>query len=153
MARKIVSLQPRQTKPPVATSPQGITLADVTVTHTVGSHVTKVAGGDLAKLIDATRHLHHRDEASDFLDATCFAIELNGMAEVLIDLMDDDEPCVVVAPAAGGSGAPMRDRRQRQNLEGWTRQKTTPAPAPPVPKPARPPRRPPARPPAPPKPR
>ena len=104
MARKIVPPQPRQTKPPVATPPPGPTLADVTVTHTVGSHVTKVAGGDLARLLvvfetderlDATRHLHDRDEASDFLDATRIAIELNGMAEVLIDLMDDDEPCAL----------------------------------------------------------
>ncbi len=33
----------------------------------------------------------------------------------------------------------MRDRRQRQDLEGWTLRKI--APAPPVPKPTRPPRR------------
>jgi len=95
MARKIVSPQPRQTKPPGATPPQGLTLADVTVTHMIGGGVTKVAGGDLAKLIDATRHLHDRDEASDFLDATYIAIELNGMAEVLIDLIDDDKPCAL----------------------------------------------------------
>jgi len=53
------------------------------------------------------------------------------------------------------AGAPgddsMRDRRQRQNLEGWLRRKAPPAP--PVPKPTRPPRRPPSHPPAPPKPR
>ena len=60
-----------------------------------------------------------------------------------------DDPAV--APAEGGSGDRVRNRRQRQNLEGWTRARITPAP--PVPKPTRPPRRPPARPPAPPKPR
>src|SRR6266851_1137047 len=60
-----------------------------------------------------------------------------------------DDPAV--APAEGGSGDRVRNRRQRQNLEGWTRERITPAP--PVPKPTRPPRRPPARPPAPPKPR
>jgi hypothetical protein len=48
-------------------------------------------------------------------------------------------------------GEEMRNRGSRQNLEGWLRSKT--APAPPMPKPARPPRRPPPRRPAPPKPR
>src|SRR5215471_3962396 len=46
----------------------------------------------------------------------------------------------------------MRGRGSRQNLEGWLRHKT--APAPPRPKPTRPPRRPPpTKPPAPPQPR
>jgi hypothetical protein len=45
----------------------------------------------------------------------------------------------------------LERRGSRQNLEGWLRKKT--APAPPVTKPARPPRRPPPRRPAPPRPR
>jgi len=45
----------------------------------------------------------------------------------------------------------MKGRASRQNVEGWARRKT--APAPPVPKPARPPRRPGPPKPAPPKPR
>src|SRR5438552_2834301 len=45
-----------------------------------------------------------------------------------------------LAAAAGGSGDRVKGRASRQNVEGWARRKT--APAPPVPKPARPLRRP-----------
>ena len=57
----------------------------------------------------------------------------------------------VIVAAAGGSGHRVKGRASRQNVEGWARRKTTPAP--PVSKPARPPRRPGSPRPAPPKPR
>jgi hypothetical protein len=83
-------IPPPQTKPPVAVSPKGLTLADVTVTHTIGTHTTTVRGSELARLIDATRHLHDRDEESDFVDVTSIAIELDGTAEVLSALAEDE---------------------------------------------------------------
>lgn len=67
-----------------------LTLADVVaVTHTIGSRVTKVTGADLAKLIDATRHLHDPDETSDYINPSAIAIELDGVAEVLTELNED----------------------------------------------------------------
>jgi hypothetical protein len=90
MARRIVSPDPQRTKPPGATPPKGLTLADVTVTHTIGARTTTVPGLEVAQLIDATRHLHDDGEPSDFISALSIAYELDGSAEVLAALAEDD---------------------------------------------------------------
>jgi hypothetical protein len=81
--------QKEGSSPAIPKPPKGLSLADITVRHTIGNHTTTVRGPDLARLIDATRHLHDRDEESDFVDATSIAIELDGLAEVLLALAED----------------------------------------------------------------
>jgi hypothetical protein len=69
-----------------------LTLAAVRITHTLGSRTTTLQGPELARLIAATRHLHAPEDGSDFIDPSAIAIELDGLAEVLFDLRDDDRP-------------------------------------------------------------
>jgi hypothetical protein len=51
--RKIVPLRPNQKK---GSKPR--TLADVRLTHTIGSRTTSYSGETIARLIEATQHLH-----------------------------------------------------------------------------------------------
>jgi hypothetical protein len=94
MAKKILPLRPRQKEGVTATPkpPKGLSLANITVRHTVGDCTTTVRGPELAQLIEATRGLYDPTERGDFTNATSIAIELRSLADVLLDLMDDDRP-------------------------------------------------------------
>jgi len=47
---------------PAPKEAQPLTLADVTITHAIGPKVTTRTGETLARLIEATRHLHDDSE-------------------------------------------------------------------------------------------
>jgi hypothetical protein len=91
MGRKIVALRPAR-KEGAPKPPKGLSLANITVRHTIGDHTTTVRGPELAQLIEATRGLYDPTERGDFTNATSIAIELRSLADVLLDLMDDDRP-------------------------------------------------------------
>ena len=93
--KKIVALRPAPKEGStslIPKPPKGLSLANITVTHTIGNCTTTVRGLELAQLIKSTRGLYDPNERGDFINATSIAIELNGMADVLLDLMDDDRP-------------------------------------------------------------
>jgi hypothetical protein len=79
-----------------------LTLANIRVTHTVGSRVTVRDGETLARLIEATRHLHDDGGADlDFINPAAIALELAGLADVLCCLSESEEfgleralPCI-----------------------------------------------------------
>jgi hypothetical protein len=101
MAKKIVSIQSRQKEGPAAAA-KPLTLADIRVTHTIGSRTITRTGAILAQLIEATQHLHApEDDDLDFLNPSAIAIELDGVADVLCCLseaeafaLDRALPCV-----------------------------------------------------------
>lgn len=79
--------------PSVPQSP--LTLADIRVTHTVGSRRLVRPGATLAKLIQATEHLYDPDnldgEYLDFLCPSAIAMELKGLAETLCVVAESEE--------------------------------------------------------------
>ncbi len=71
------------------TARKPLTLADIQVTHTIGSKSLVRSGATIAQLIDATRHLHDPDETDlDFLNPAAIAIELDGVADILCCLSE-----------------------------------------------------------------
>jgi hypothetical protein len=84
MATKRVPLRPARK--------EGCTLANIVVKHTIGDCTTTVRGPELAQLIQATRGLYDPTERGDFVNATSIALELGGLADVLLDLAADDRP-------------------------------------------------------------
>jgi hypothetical protein len=83
MAKKTVASRP------ASKEAQPLTLADVTITHASGSKVTTRTGETLARLIEATRHLHDDSETDlDFLNPSAIASELEGVADVLCCLSE-----------------------------------------------------------------
>ena len=95
MAKQSVARAPRRPKAP-------LTLADIRVTHTVGSKVTTRTGETLVRLIEATRHLYDDSDTDlDFINPYAIALELSGIADVLCCLSEAEDfsleralPCI-----------------------------------------------------------
>jgi hypothetical protein len=91
--KKSVPLRPAR-KEGTTGRPKARTLADVRLTHTIGSRTTSYSGETIARLIEATRHLHDpnaRGDDLDFIDAYAIAIELNGLADVLCCVSENEQ--------------------------------------------------------------
>jgi hypothetical protein len=70
------------------------TLANVRLTHTIGTRTKTYSGETIARLIEATRHLHDPEANGDeleFLDAHAIAIELDGLADVLCCVSENEQ--------------------------------------------------------------
>jgi hypothetical protein len=91
--RKIVPLRPAQKEAaPARRKPR--TLADVRLTHTVGSRTTSYSGDTIARLIEATQHLHDpqaKGDDLDVIDAYAIAVELQELADVLCCVSDNEQ--------------------------------------------------------------
>lgn len=86
MARKIVPLRPRPKKDasgPVTEPPKGRTLADITVLHRHLDEVTRLTGGEVAQLIEATRPDGARPP---FVSVNAICEELDGLSELVMVL-------------------------------------------------------------------
>jgi hypothetical protein len=91
--RKIVALRPAR-KEGAKSRPKTRTLADVRLTHTIGSRTTSYSGETIARLIEATQHLHDRTARGDdldFIDAYAIAVELQGLADVLCCVSENEQ--------------------------------------------------------------